>query len=40
MALRDPNVLNRVNALNTNLENTNIAEIEMNVSKRLFNVLE
>ena len=40
MALRDPNVLNRVNALNTNLENANIAEIEMNVSKRLFNVLE
>lgn len=40
MAIKDPNVLNRVNTLNTNLENANIAEIERNISSSLFNVLE
>ena len=40
MAIKDPNVLNRVNTLNTNLENANIAEVERNISNRLFNVLE
>ena len=40
MAIRDQNVLNRVNTLNTNLENANITEIERSVSNRLFNVLE
>ena len=40
MAIKDPNVLNRINTLNTNLENANIAEIERNISNSLFNVLE
>lgn len=40
MAIRDSNVLNRVNTLNTNLENNNVAEIERNVWTSLFNVLE
>ena len=41
MAIRDPNVLNRLNALNTNLENaTNTDNIENNISDRLFNILE
>jgi hypothetical protein len=43
MAIKDPNILNRVNTLNTNLENAkeeDIAEIEKNISSRLFNVLE
>lgn len=40
MAIKDPNVLNKINTLNTNLENADIAKIEENISKRLFNVLE
>ena len=40
MAIKDPNVLNRLNTLNTNLENGDIAKIEENISKRLFWVLE
>jgi hypothetical protein len=40
MAIKDPNVLNRINTLNTNLENANITEIEKNISDMLFNVLE
>ena len=40
MAIKDPNVFNRINTLNTNLENANIAEIEKNISSRLFNVLD
>ena len=36
MAIKDPNVLNRINALNTNLEkaeDADIANIEENISK-------
>jgi hypothetical protein len=40
MAIRDSNVLDRVNTLNTNLENTNTAEIQRNISNRLFGVLD
>ena len=45
MAIKDPNVLNRINTLNTNLENTNlenanITEIQNNISHRLFGVLD
>lgn len=40
MAIKDPNVLNRLNTLNTNLENGDIAKVEENISKRLFDVLE
>ena len=40
MAKRNEEVLNKVNTLNTNLENANIAEIEKNISSRLFNVLD
>ena len=41
MAVRDPRVLDRLNALNTNLENaTNTDNIENNISGRLFNILE
>ena len=43
MAIKDPNVLNRIKALNTNLEKAedpDIAKVEENISKRLFNVLE
>jgi hypothetical protein len=40
MAIKDPNVLDRINTLNTNLENANIAEVEKNISTNLFNVLE
>jgi len=40
MAIKDPNVLNRVNALNENLENANITEVQRNISTRLFNALE
>ncbi len=40
MAFRDQNVLNRVNTLNTNLETGNIAEVQRNISNRLFGVLE
>ena len=40
MSTRNPNVLNRINTLNTNLENANIPEIQRDISKRLFNILE
>lgn len=40
MAIRDQNVLNRVNTLNTNLETGNIAEVQRNISNRLFGVLD
>lgn len=41
MAVRDSHVLDRLNALNTNLENaTDIDNIENNISGRLFNILE
>jgi hypothetical protein len=40
MAIKDPNVLNRLNTLNTNLEKGDIAKVEENISKRLFDVLE
>ena len=40
MAIKDPNVLNRINTLNTNLENADIAKVEENIWKMLFNVLE
>ena len=40
MAIKDPNVFNRINTLNTNLENANIAEIQRNISNRLFGVLD
>lgn len=40
MAIKDPNILNRINALNTNLENANITEIQNNISNRLFGVLD
>lgn len=40
MAIRDSNVLDRVNTLNTNLENANTAEIQRNISNRLFGVLD
>lgn len=40
MAHKDPNVLNRINTLNTNLENANITEIQRNISNRLFGVLD
>jgi|BioPla2DNA2_1021312.scaffolds.fasta_scaffold03092_6 hypothetical protein len=40
MAIRDQNVLDRVNTLNTNLETGNIAEVQRNISNRLFGVLD
>ena len=40
MAHRDPNVFNRINTLNTNLENSNIAEVQRNIANRLFGVLD
>ena len=40
MAIKDPNVLNRINTLHTNLDSGNIEELEKNVSTRLFWVLE
>lgn len=40
MAIKDPNVLNRINTLNTNLEKADIAKVEENIWKMLFNVLE
>ena len=40
MAIKNPNVLNRLNTLNTNLENANIKEVEKDISGKLFNVLE
>ena len=40
MAIKDPNVLNRINTLNTNLEKGDIAKVEENIWKMLFNVLE
>lgn len=40
MAIKDSNVLNRLNTLNTNLENGDVAKVEENISKRLFWVLE
>lgn len=40
MAINDPNVINRINTLNANLENANTAEIQRNISNRLFGVLD
>lgn len=40
MAIKDQNVLDRINTLNTNLENNAVSEIERNISNSLFNVLE
>jgi len=40
MAHKDPNVFNRINTLNSNLENGNIAEVQKDISTRLFGVLE
>ena len=40
MAIKDPNVLDKINTLNTNLENNVVGEIERNISNSLFNVLE
>ena len=40
MAIKDPNVLNKINTLNTNLEDADVARVEENISNRLFNVLE
>jgi hypothetical protein len=40
MAKRSEEVLNKINTLNTNLENANIAEVQKNISNRLFGVLD
>jgi len=40
MTINDPNVINRINTLNANLENANTAEIQGNISNRLFGVLD
>ena len=39
MAIRSEEVLNKVNTLNTNLENANIPEIQRDISKRVFGIL-
>ena len=40
MAIKDSNVLNKINTLNTNLEKGDTTEIEKNISSSVFNVLE